>query len=267
MTDTTETKGNAGKKVSFTAMLEDFVPPSSWSQDSDSHYLVLHLPGFKKEEVRLQVNNRDEIITSGERQTDGNKLVTRFQKTFKIPENSVSEKITGKFEAEGLLREEDINSFNLPTYNPSPAELEAIIESESSFSLARLETFEVNWNACSTEDEIMKSGNNNGMGETENNEVEKDKQEKKEKHADEDGKGEKGEKTKDKDKKKKDKSGKEEKKKKSPEDKKDPAYLKSKLEKLDVKIKDLVTKKEEMLKLLQEAEANPPPADAPPATA
>ncbi|KAL1814726.1 hypothetical protein DCAR_0518897 [Daucus carota subsp. sativus] len=102
------------------------------------------------------------------------------------------------------------------------------------------------------------------MGETENNEVEKDKQEKKEKHADEDGKGEKGEK-KDKDKKKKDKSGKEEKKKKSPEDKKDPAYLKSKLEKLDVKIKDLTTKKEEILKMLQEVEANP--AAAPPAAA
>ncbi|KAK1357768.1 hypothetical protein POM88_051024 [Heracleum sosnowskyi] len=106
-----------------------------------------------------------------------------------------------------------------------------------------------------------------GMGETENHEAEKDKQEKKEKHADEDGKGEKGEKTKDKDKKKKDKSGKEDKKKKSPEDKKDPAYLKSKLEKLDVKIKDLTTKKEEILNQLKEVEANPAAAAAPPATA
>lgn len=52
--------------------------------------------------MRLQVNNRGEIITSGERQTNGNKLVTRFQKTFKIPGNSVSEKITGKFQGEVL---------------------------------------------------------------------------------------------------------------------------------------------------------------------
>lgn len=48
------------------------------------------------------MNNKDEIITSGERQTDGNKLVTRFQKTLKIPGNSVSENITGKFEGEVL---------------------------------------------------------------------------------------------------------------------------------------------------------------------
>lgn len=60
----------------------------------------------------------------------------------------------------GLLNnEEDINSFNLPLYTPCTAELKAIIESESSFSLDRLETFEVNWNLCSTEDEIMKSEN------------------------------------------------------------------------------------------------------------
>lgn len=45
----------------------------------------------------------------------------------------------------GLLREEDINSFNLPIYTPCTNELKAIIEFESSFSLDRLETFETNW--------------------------------------------------------------------------------------------------------------------------
>lgn len=52
--------------------------------------------------MRLQVNNRGEIITSGERQTVGDRLVIRFLQTFKIPENSVAEKITGKFEGEVL---------------------------------------------------------------------------------------------------------------------------------------------------------------------
>ncbi|KAK1386990.1 SABATH methyltransferase 22 [Heracleum sosnowskyi] len=47
--------------------------------------------------------------------------------------------------AEGLLCEEDINSFNLPIYTPCTNELKAIIEFESSFSLDRLETFETNW--------------------------------------------------------------------------------------------------------------------------
>ncbi|KAK1372856.1 Jasmonate O-methyltransferase [Heracleum sosnowskyi] len=45
---------------------------------------------------------------------------------------------------EGLLNEEDINSFNLPVYKPSVDELSAIIESEGSFSLDKLETIEVN---------------------------------------------------------------------------------------------------------------------------
>jgi len=51
--------------------------------------------------VRLQVNNRGEIITSGERQAMENKC-KRFRETFKIPENSDIEKIRGKFEEEVL---------------------------------------------------------------------------------------------------------------------------------------------------------------------
>ncbi|KAL5077793.1 hypothetical protein RYX36_016777 [Vicia faba] len=61
---------------------------------------------------------------------------------------------------------------------------------------------------------------------------------------------------------KKDKKEKKEKKKKNPEDKKDPTMLKQKLEKLDAKIQVMVAKREEILKLLKEAETNPtePPA-------
>ena len=57
----------------------------------------------------------------------------------------------------GILHEEDITSFNLPLYTPCTDELEAIIESEGSFSLDRFETSEVNWD-MREEDEIMKSG-------------------------------------------------------------------------------------------------------------
>lgn len=61
----------------------------------------------------------------------------------------------------GLLNEKDINSFNLPLYFPSISELEALVESESSFSLDRLETFEVNWD-MRDKDEIIKSGESSG---------------------------------------------------------------------------------------------------------
>ncbi|KAL1803404.1 hypothetical protein ACET3Z_032051 [Daucus carota] len=56
--------------------------------------------------------------------------------------------------AEGLLREEDINTFNLPIYTPCTSELKAIIKSEGSFSLNRLETFEVNWDMQDENEEL-----------------------------------------------------------------------------------------------------------------
>jgi uncharacterized protein YlxW (UPF0749 family) len=58
---------------------------------------------------------------------------------------------------------------------------------------------------------------------------------------------------------------KKEKKEKNPEDKKDPTILKQKLEKLDTKMQALAAKREELLKLLNEAETNssqPPEASS-----
>ncbi|KAL1818960.1 hypothetical protein ACET3Z_013829 [Daucus carota] len=63
--------------------------------------------------------------------------------------------------AEGSLHEEDISSFNLPIYTPSPDELKTIVESESSFCVDILETFEVKWD-MRDEDEIIKSGDSSG---------------------------------------------------------------------------------------------------------
>lgn len=91
-----------------------------------------------------------------------------------------------------------------------------------------------------------------------------EKHEKKEKLADvgekEGGKGEeKGKDKKKKDKECKDKEGgeKEEKKKKNPEDKTtDPAKLKQKLEKMDAKMQAMAVKRDEILKMISEAEKN-----------
>ncbi|KAJ0941109.1 putative methyltransferase [Helianthus annuus] len=46
---------------------------------------------------------------------------------------------------EGLVRESDINSFNLPFYFPHEDELRSIIEADGSFSLDVMDIFEVNW--------------------------------------------------------------------------------------------------------------------------
>lgn len=89
--------------------------------------------------MRLQVNNRGEIITSGERQTVGNKLVIRFLQNFKIPENSIAEKITGKFEGEVLYvtipklkKDNDITKIsNLPKLRKKPKNDENITKTSN----------------------------------------------------------------------------------------------------------------------------------------
>ncbi|MQL82406.1 hypothetical protein Taro_014881 [Colocasia esculenta] len=48
----------------------------------------------------------------------------------------------------GYIEEEKVDSFNLPYYAPSASEVESEIQSEGSFSLKRLEVFEVPWEAC-----------------------------------------------------------------------------------------------------------------------
>ncbi|XP_021908283.1 benzoate carboxyl methyltransferase-like [Carica papaya] len=47
--------------------------------------------------------------------------------------------------AKGLVKEDDINSFNMPCYTPYKEEVREIIEKEGSFNLDKLETLEVNW--------------------------------------------------------------------------------------------------------------------------
>ncbi|KAL6345271.1 hypothetical protein AAG906_015754 [Vitis piasezkii] len=49
--------------------------------------------------------------------------------------------------SEGLIDEEKMDSFNIPQYTPSPAEVKCEVEKEGSFTINRLEVSEVNWNA------------------------------------------------------------------------------------------------------------------------
>ncbi|KAK2999931.1 hypothetical protein RJ639_023338 [Escallonia herrerae] len=55
-------------------------------------------------------------------------------------------------EAEGLVKEADIDSFNVPVYTPYKDEVTDIITEEGSFDLTRLEGFGVNWDASENDD-------------------------------------------------------------------------------------------------------------------
>ncbi|KAK6920822.1 hypothetical protein RJ641_014500 [Dillenia turbinata] len=44
---------------------EQFEPPSGWTEDPKCHYLLLDLPGFKKDEVKFEVDNGGYIKMDG----------------------------------------------------------------------------------------------------------------------------------------------------------------------------------------------------------
>ncbi|XVE54842.1 hypothetical protein DITRI_Ditri03aG0114900 [Diplodiscus trichospermus] len=79
----------------------EFVPTSDWTQDAKANYLFLDLPGFKKEQLRLELASAGHIIVSGERIVNENKSIY-FQQTFILPENSDMDKIRGQFDGDFL---------------------------------------------------------------------------------------------------------------------------------------------------------------------
>ncbi|XP_057762750.1 S-adenosyl-L-methionine:benzoic acid/salicylic acid carboxyl methyltransferase 3-like [Arachis stenosperma] len=47
---------------------------------------------------------------------------------------------------EGIIKEEEVDRFNIPQYTPSPSEVKSEVMKEGSFSIDRLEVSEVHWN-------------------------------------------------------------------------------------------------------------------------
>ncbi|XP_060182023.1 S-adenosyl-L-methionine:benzoic acid/salicylic acid carboxyl methyltransferase 2-like [Lycium barbarum] len=52
---------------------------------------------------------------------------------------------------EGLIEEEKVDSFNIPQYTPSSEEVKYVVEKEGSFTINRLESTRVHWNASNNE--------------------------------------------------------------------------------------------------------------------
>ncbi|KAJ1386408.1 HSP20-like chaperone [Sesbania bispinosa] len=103
-------------------VFEEFEPPSDWDHDEGSDTLILMLPGFKKEQMRVQVTSTRILKLSGERQISENKW-RRFRKEFTIPTDSDTSGISAKFEA-GMLYvrlPKMINKLQIPNNNvPKP---------------------------------------------------------------------------------------------------------------------------------------------------
>ncbi|KAI9175176.1 hypothetical protein LWI28_028553 [Acer negundo] len=90
----------ADRPVSHNPIVQDFVPSYGWTEDSNGHYLLVDLPDFKKEEVKLQVDDTSGHVTiSGERLTSDNRNILRFEQTLTLPPDSDIDGILGKFES------------------------------------------------------------------------------------------------------------------------------------------------------------------------
>ncbi|OIW16252.1 hypothetical protein TanjilG_18967 [Lupinus angustifolius] len=80
---------------------EEFEPPYDWAHDQSSDTLILMLPGFTKEHLRVQIASTGTLRLSGERQIRDN-IWRQFHKQFSLPSDSDTNGVSAKFES-GML--------------------------------------------------------------------------------------------------------------------------------------------------------------------
>ncbi|EEF46515.1 small heat-shock protein, putative [Ricinus communis] len=81
---------------------EDLEPIMAWERDHPTaDTLVIYLPGFRKEQLKVQVTTSRFLRVSGERLVSGNKWI-RFRKEILIPSNYETNEISAKFEKGAL---------------------------------------------------------------------------------------------------------------------------------------------------------------------
>ncbi|KAL4560627.1 hypothetical protein LXL04_032780 [Taraxacum kok-saghyz] len=81
---------------------DEFEPMCTWQREDDQDVLVLHLPEFKKDQLRIQISNTGILKITGENVIDG-KRRNRFLKEIKVTKDYDSNNIHAKF-SQGRLR-------------------------------------------------------------------------------------------------------------------------------------------------------------------
>ncbi|KAG8363763.1 hypothetical protein BUALT_Bualt19G0056200 [Buddleja alternifolia] len=92
---------NRGRPGGIRRVFEDFKPMSEWQQDDESHTLIINLPGFMKEQIKVSTEGHNIIRVRGERLVAGNKW-SRFQEDFQVPQNGEMNSIRAKFQGGSL---------------------------------------------------------------------------------------------------------------------------------------------------------------------
>ncbi|KAA8518394.1 hypothetical protein F0562_015723 [Nyssa sinensis] len=74
---------------------DDFEPLCNWRREKGSDTLVLHIPEFKKDQLKVQITNLGLLKISGVRQVDSTK-VSRFYKEIRVPKDCNADEIQAK---------------------------------------------------------------------------------------------------------------------------------------------------------------------------
>ncbi|XP_039802229.1 uncharacterized protein LOC120666453 isoform X2 [Panicum virgatum] len=81
----------------------DFDPVVEWKLPGEDQDVVeISLPGFRKDQVRVQVDNHGVLRATGERSARGGRWA-RFKKDLLLPDNCDADGIRAKFEGEKLI--------------------------------------------------------------------------------------------------------------------------------------------------------------------
>ncbi|KAJ7982491.1 inactive protein RESTRICTED TEV MOVEMENT 2-like [Quillaja saponaria] len=81
---------------------EDFQPKSEMKEDNESHIVLLQLPGFEKDMIKIICVHSSHVVrVLGERSIENNKWI-HFNQAFPIPDNCDIDKIYGLFKR-GIL--------------------------------------------------------------------------------------------------------------------------------------------------------------------
>lgn len=80
---------------------EEFRPVSEWQQDEESEILLIFLPGFLRQHLKVSTEGKNIVRVRGERLVAGNKW-SRFQEDFQVPDNCNIRAVRARFEG-GIL--------------------------------------------------------------------------------------------------------------------------------------------------------------------
>ncbi|CAI0397404.1 unnamed protein product [Linum tenue] len=108
-----------GTRAASQRSYEDFEPTTEWKREPSADTLLVYLPGFRKEQMKVQVTSSRQLRIMGERPmgNNNNNKWSRFKKEIPIGSNYDTNEINARFD-KGILY---VKHPKLITQQPQPA--------------------------------------------------------------------------------------------------------------------------------------------------